>query len=376
MFNITKKDKNVFKQMVILPVLSILCGIIISFVGLEVILNFFPVNEGLRLAALNDKQPFLHFTPNRTSTWSKGWNFSIVNKVHSNNCGFINNQDYDPKANNSLLAVIGDSYVEAVMVPYSETVQGRLAKFINNSGRVYSFGISGAGLSDYLNLTEYTYKVFKPNAIVFIIISNDFEKLLYNKKQGAEGHYYFFEDPETKELILDKVDYDPGFFKKLLRNSKLFMYLMTNVNIFEGIKQRFKTKESYISNIEKVKDEKTISDSKRVIDAFLKQLPKRSGLGVSKVLFIVDGIREVVYDSGKESETKNSYFDIIRRYFINKAVILGYEVIDMQKVFEEHYRIYKERFEYPTDGHWNGVGHTVAAEAISKSNVFKALFKQ
>lgn len=368
------RHKNIsshFKQIILFPLISIFCGIIATLAGLEIMLCFLPVNEGLRFAALNDKQPFLHFEPNRTSTWSRGWNFSLVNKVHSNNYGFINDQNYDPKGSGPLLALIGDSIVEAVMVPYPKTSQGKLAKSVNGFGRVYSFGISGAGLSDYLILAEYANKTFKPNGVIFIIISSDFEESIHKEV----GHYYFFEEPNNNELVLKKVDYNPGFFRRVLRNSKLLMYLVTNVNVFERVNQRFRHRQSYMSNIERTVDEKVISDSKIAVDTFFKELPKRSGLDTSKILFVIDGIREVIYNPEKISEARGCYFDIMRRYFVTKAMLLGYEVIDMQKFFEEHYKIHRQRFEYPNDNHWNEIGHEVLADAVSRSSVFRKLFK-
>ena len=358
MFN---KNKFNSKQIILFPLIAIFCAIIATLVGLEIMLRFLPVNEGLRFVALNDKQPVMHFEPNRTSTWSRGWNFSLVNKVHSNNYGFLNDRDYDSTGRSSLLAVIGDSFVEAAMVPYPKTLQGRLAKFVNGFGRVYSFGISGAGLSDYLILAEYGNKTFKPGAIVFIIVSNDFKESI----QEVKGHYYFFVDPDTKELILKRVDYEIGFFRRIFRNSSLFMYLVTNV-IF---------RHNYDSSIETIKDEKVVSDYKMAVDTFFDKLPKESGLDSSKILFVIDGIREIIYNPEKSSEAQGCLFDIMRKYFINKATMLGYEIIDLQNIFQEHYKVHKQRFEYPTDDHWNEIGHEIVADAIVKSGVFSKLFK-
>ena len=48
----------------------------------------------------------------------------------------------------------------------------------------------------------------------------------------------------------------------------------------------------------------------------------------------------------------------------------GYEVIDMQPIFRDHYKKYGKRFEFPTDGHWNALGHGVVFEAITDSSFF------
>lgn len=353
------KNKAALRQVVLFPLAAIFFAIIATLIGLEIILRFLPVNEGLRVAALNDKQPVMHFEPNRTSKWSRGWNFSITNKVHSNNYGFLNDQNYDPAEKKPLLAVIGDSFVEAAMVPYPKTLQGRLATSVNSFGRVYSFGISGAGLSDYLILAEYVNKTFKPDGIIFIIISNDFDESI----QKSSGHYYFSVEPNTGELVLKRADYDIGFFRKIFRNSSLFMYLMTDVIFRRG----------YQTNIKKTKDEKAISDLKMAVNTFFKELPKRSGLDSSRILFAVDGMRELIYNPEKSIEAKGCDFDIMRRYFIDKSTELGYETIDLQNVFEKHHKSHKQRFEYPTDEHWNERGHEVAASAIIKSSFFGKL---
>ena len=46
-----------------------------------------------------------------------------------------------------LLAVIGDSFVEGMMVPFSETCHGRLARGLAPAARVYAFGVNASSLS-------------------------------------------------------------------------------------------------------------------------------------------------------------------------------------------------------------------------------------
>ena len=62
--------------------------------------------------------PVLHFTPNRPFTNSLGWNFHNVVHGRVNNAGFVNDQDY-VRDGPPLIAVIGDSFIEAQMVPYA-----------------------------------------------------------------------------------------------------------------------------------------------------------------------------------------------------------------------------------------------------------------
>ena len=70
-------------------------------------------------------------------------------EVHSNNYGFINDVNHDENLASPLIAVIGDSYVEAIMVPFSNTITGRLVSYFVPTARVYSFAGSGVPLSQY-----------------------------------------------------------------------------------------------------------------------------------------------------------------------------------------------------------------------------------
>ena len=99
---------------------GIFLSAIFTLLFLELCLHFFPVNEGLRAQKVNAENPIFRFKPNRTAIFSKNWNFDIINKVKINNIGFVNNQDYFNEPDIPLLSIIGDSYIEALMVPFKE----------------------------------------------------------------------------------------------------------------------------------------------------------------------------------------------------------------------------------------------------------------
>ncbi len=81
-----------------------------------------------------------HFAPNRDITYSAGWDLHRVIHHRINNAGFYNPVDYRGDGALPTLAVVGDSYVEAMMVDYASTCAGRLADDLGDSGRVYTFG--------------------------------------------------------------------------------------------------------------------------------------------------------------------------------------------------------------------------------------------
>jgi hypothetical protein len=362
------------KKRLCFAIVSTLLGLVAPLVIMEIVLRFLPVNEGLRVLPVNQTNPILRFTPNRTSVWSKGWNFSLVNRVRTNNYGFVSNIDYDPLARSPLLAIVGDSYVEAAMVPYDKTGAARLAENLRGGARVYSFGASGSALSQYLAYAEYARDTFHPDSLVIVVVGNDFDESLM-KYKNAPGFFYFVDNGDDK-LILKRVDLEISPLRKLVRASALGMYLTTNLHI-ENTFARLMGNQvdsaqkgtSFVGNTAATPDPTRVADSQRVVNEFLRILPEMSGLDPAKVVLVVDGIRPNLYDSGSES-AQGSYFDVMRRYFMAGAKARGFEVIDMQQEFSDHYKKHGQMFEFPDDDHWNAVGHEVFAEAVERSAVY------
>ena len=58
---------------------------------------------------------------------------------------------------------------------------------------------------------------------------------------------------------------------------------------------------------------------------------------------------------------------------IGKAALAQVSTLDMTTPFTLHYRQYKKRFEYPTDGHWNEIGHRVVAESIMNTDFWSTV---
>ncbi len=119
-----------------------------ALVVIEVALRFLPVSTGLGFQPVSKDNPIFHGEPNKRFVFSRN-----------------NELDYDGAETSPLVAVIGDSYIEAVMVPYPETLHGRLATLSSQRGRVYSFAFSAAPLSQYLAWAEYAGDTFRMDAI-------------------------------------------------------------------------------------------------------------------------------------------------------------------------------------------------------------------
>ena len=365
-------------------VVTVLLSILACATFLEIVLKMLPVSEGFRALAVNDANPIYRYAPNRTAIWSKGWNFSITNRVRTNNVGFISDLDYDSQNTTPLMAIVGDSYIEAAMVPSDETAAARLGRAVGEKGRVYSFGASGAALSQYLAYAKYVKDVFRPDGLVVTVVGNDFDESLLRYKR-APGFHYFSQDGNG-ELQLIRIDREIPPWRDIVAASSLGMYVAANLEIsgvLERSRERVKrwfsadpAERTYTGNTLDNSDPMRIADSKTAVDAFLKQLPGMAGLPASKILLAIDAARPELYESVRRDAAKRSYFGLMRTYLMDRAVEKGFEVVDMDREFLEDYSRTGRHFEHPDDYHWNSVGHEVLARAVRKSAVYASIFRE
>ena len=260
-------------------VMAALLGTLASVVCLELLLRTLPVYGGSRTLAVNDENPVIRFAPNREFVWSRDWNFSIVNKVRVNNYGFVSDFDYDENATGPLLAVIGDSFVEAFTEPFRKSCAGRLATKLDGTARVYAFGASGAPLSQYLAFAEYARDIFRPNGIVILVVKNDFDESL-RKYAYRAGHHQFVERSDGR-LVLARNDFDVGILHRLVRVSAVLRYLVGNVDVVrtgERIRRLLGGEEARGETEKEARARMLVTDSKRAVDAFLELLPESAGL--------------------------------------------------------------------------------------------------
>lgn len=346
---------------------------------LELACRLLPVSDSLQAMAVNSANPVLRFEENRDVTWSKGADFSIVTKKHVNNYGFLNDQDYRPEEQSPLLAIIGDSYVEAVQVENSRSMHGIVSEETRGSGRVYSFGASGCPLSGYLAYANYAAHTFHADAMVFIVVGNDFDESLtkYNSTPG----FHYFSPTASRQWELVRKDYRPTPARQLARRSALVRYLALNAQVsWRSAEKLFAgnaavaDRVEFVGNTAAAAHQERVSDSETAIDRFFAELPHQTGLGNKDILFVLDGMRPELYRETALQKASGTYFDIMRRYFINVAASNGYEIIDLQPAFIEKHETDGTRFEFASDNHWNEAGHRLVAKEISASAVYRRLF--
>jgi hypothetical protein len=319
--------------------------------------------------------------------FSRDWNFSIVNRGRLNAQGYVNDHDYDRNDPVPLLALVGDSMIEALMVPFNDTVQGRLARELEGRLRVYSFAFSGAPLSQYLAWAKHAVETYHASALAIFVMSNDFDESI-DRFAGKPGFYQYAKD-DGDSWIWIRHDYAPSAWLDLVNTSSLLQYLYRNVRITTTgpslrnvIAIAFGRGSDKAESAKKVRnraagtaDQEKLLQSQQIVDRFLHDLVVLTRLPPSRILFVIDGQMGRVYrglprDNGKDYGAK------MLSYFIVTARAQGFEVVDMHEVFEAEFAANHHFLQFPTDSHWNSYAHGVAARAVANSKLVRDLTLQ
>ena len=213
----------------LLGTVTVAITVAICVVVAEVVLRFLPVASSLYTVPVTAQNPVFHFTPNRDFVYSRDWDMVLAHRGHVNNAGFVNDQDYQKDGSLPMLAVVGDFMIEAAMVPYRDTLQGRLATALAGKWRVYSFATAGAPLSQYLIWARHAAREYGAQALVISVVGNDFDES-HSAYKTSPGFWHYVPDANG-ELQLQLFEYRPGRLRDVVVASALARYLLFNMQV-------------------------------------------------------------------------------------------------------------------------------------------------
>ena len=359
-----------YTRRVLLGLLSTVLSLGLTVALLEGVLRFLPVTNTGLYAVADPVYRINHFQPGSTVEWSSGWKFAARTTKPMNNYGYAMDQDFLPHSRPAL-GIIGDSFVEALQVGNKEAVHGLLASAAGGGASVYGVGSSGAQLPTYLAYADFLRREFGTQTMAFVIIANDFDESPCPAATIRGDTWCFDMGPAAAPALVLKTQPPRSWLRQTLSHSALLRYLSFNlgVNPLQFFAQGAPAG-GYVGNVPRSLPPDRVAAARASVDAFFHALPAKSGLPPDRIAFLMDGIRQDLY-SGR-NEGAGSFFDEMRHYFMAGARSRGYEVIDLQPAFRADYARFNQRFDYPTDHHWNALGHWVAADALAKSRVGQA----
>lgn len=268
------------------------------------------------------------------------------------------------KSNKTRVAVIGDSYIEALQVDNDQTLQYLLQEKSNQKIESFGFGISGAPLSQYLNVARYVESEFNPDIFVFMLIHNDFDESIIHLHPNKRK-FLTFENKnnswEELQAYKSPNSFKAKLYRKVLMKSALFRYLWINLKV-SAVREKFKktdNQQTFAANVEINSIEDNFVQIEEVTRIILAKIHKE--LQHKRVILLMDAPRKSIYNGlNLENDPAFKLNTLVQKITDE----LQMEFIDLSQKFEFDYKINQKKFEFSNDFHWSQYGHKVVSDTL------------
>ncbi len=300
-------------------------------------------------------------------------------RVKANSFGFRDvEHDIEKQLGTKRIVLLGDSFTEALQVPLEETYARRLEKKLNNSCsekfEVINLGVSGFGPANYFLALKHYGIQFKPDLVVVAFYNgNDFD-MLGEKSDLAYMPKVTFED--GKAIIKDRV-IENGFSEGMKRLIKK-VFPKTYIFLKENLKRASVAAElsapevpSHFLVFQKNYDANLArgwEKTKAVLSAIN---AKASETNAKTILVSIPAKfqlskKEFEEEFQKYPKMEEKEWDLLNvekelEAFSKKE---GIEFLPLVEKFSKLPEKERVSLYYKLDGHFSGMGHKVASEAL------------
>lgn len=266
------------------------------------------------------------------------------------------------------IAIIGDSYVNAMTVPFDASFAELTQARMSESGcpvEVFRFGMPGAPLSHYLYVLLREIIEYKPDLVVILLIHNDFdESFLFKPGRYTSSFLKLRLDDGIVSQEIQPHPYSPGFFDRL-RLSGMFRYFYYT----QGVRLEYLRRlafgvapNGFEANIDVAKTMELFNSVSSATNYTLGQMARvtqEHGIGL---VIMMDGHRQVIYG---EAPADRAYGPLALNALVGEvAQVYDLPFIDLHDHFSRDWRRRGLRFEYDTDWHWNVLAHRFVADVL------------
>src|SRR5207302_6777026 len=191
-------------------------------------------------------------------------------------------------------------YVEALMVPFRETLTGRLQEMLGNRGRAYAFAQSASPLSQYVAYAKHACAVYRPERLVVVVVDNDFDESIHAHRRRDGIHHLYPRPKGGFDYKLTPLD-PPGLAARWARQSALLLYLARNLGV-AYVPERLGIARAQAEPVSPAPDVgHTDADAARMAEGeeaigwFLDALPRAACLEPGAIALVIDAARPHLY---------------------------------------------------------------------------------
>lgn len=266
------------------------------------------------------------------------------------------------------LAFVGDSFVEALQVPFDRSFAEVAAEALGSAGPVetYRYGIAGAPMSQYVQMVEREVGQARPDTIVVLLVHNDFdESFVFKPGRYTSSFRKLVVENGKVTGELPPTPWHPGPVEILRRTATagffLYRWQVRPQAIAEAILGPAQAAEGgYAANVEIGAVLAREADIRAATDHVVGRLKALAQAAGARLQLVMDGDRAAI-EAGRDGSPA------LRLNAIAAAAAArhGVPFLDLHPVFAAEWAAEHKPFAFASDAHWNAYGHAVAGRAIA-----------
>lgn len=326
-----------------------LAGATVTVLVLEVAFRLLPVSTSTASGYYNDPL-IMSYPPRHRWITSTGWDLRNARMVQANRQGFVADQDF--KANSNAVALIGDSFVEASMLPAVERPGHQLQRTMLPRP-VYAMGSPGSALLDYAERIRFAHEKYDVHDFVILMETGDV-------RQSLCGSGNVHGPCLDKSSLQPRIEVKPSAntAKRMIRHLRLAQYLISQLKVNpEAVwTQTFKTPPTSAATSAAPFSGDSSAATIAVTEAFFARVkPRVKG----RLVIVIDSDRRSLYQGLDPHDPE-------RTRFISLAREAGARVVDSEPIFKAHIASSKLKLDVgPSDAHLNSLGIRLLMDAAA-----------
>lgn len=343
--------------------LHLLLGALTMLFGVELLLRALPVSTSTR-TGYHIHPNILTNPPNHRWTMATGWDLRDVQHMRSNNHGFAAEHDFVPGS--GAIGLVGDSYVEASMLPLADRPAAQLERALGGQRQVYAMGGPGSSLLDYAVRIRWAHQTLGLNDFVVLMESTDASQAVCG---SGNVHARCLERSSLAPVTRHRPP--SGALTDLLRGSALAQYLvsqlkfsparLTQVSFWSSGAPAHDARGSTPAAIPAAKaatlSRRQLHIVERAVDAFQTELQGLQGL---RLVFAIDMNRRNL-EPGVQLPDEGYHL-------AQRLQAAGYAAVHGEATYREHQQTSPLRLDMgPHDGHLNALGVQLLMTAAART---------
>jgi hypothetical protein len=311
----------------------------------------------------------VRYAPNQRGVWRVGNEIAAPYRINMQGWNSGSGDYAEPRRSGvPRLAVVGDSYVEALQVPYDRSFAELLAGDLGSGGdkpEAYRFAISGAPLSQSLLMLEREVAHYRPDWIIVLV--NDFDLTMSYRLQAGRYTSSFLKLRVADGRVVGESPPQPWRpnWRDWLRRTATARYFLYRWRVRPEalIHWLLPPAQAAAGQPPEADDIAAATADGPTLEAVTDYLYERLAGAAraidARLLLVIDADREAIYRGTSPSPGSTNP--------LATAIAARHEIpfVDLGPAFAASWAADHRRFEFAADYHWNEYGHVVAAAAIA-----------